>query len=78
LFGHLNGRYVGTYQPSKIAAIEARWNDEKPASEVLMAWPNVENRRNLYAGGEFGWFSPFAILCGVGLCLGYAYSAPVN
>src|SRR5207302_6776609 len=25
-----------------------------------------------YAGGEFGWFSPFAILCGVGLCLGYA------
>jgi cytochrome d ubiquinol oxidase subunit II len=25
-----------------------------------------------YAGGEFGWFSPFAALCGVGLCLGYA------
>src|ERR1700738_3425612 len=25
-----------------------------------------------YTGGEFGWFSPFAILCGVGLCLGYA------
>jgi cytochrome bd ubiquinol oxidase subunit II len=25
-----------------------------------------------YVGGEFGWFSPFAILCGVGLCLGYA------
>jgi cytochrome bd ubiquinol oxidase subunit II len=25
-----------------------------------------------YSGGEFGWFSPFAILCGVGLCLGYA------
>jgi cytochrome d ubiquinol oxidase subunit II len=25
-----------------------------------------------YAGGEFGWFSPFAVLCGVGLCLGYA------
>src|ERR1700716_3561669 len=25
-----------------------------------------------YAGGDFGWFSPFAILCGVGLCLGYA------
>jgi len=25
-----------------------------------------------YAGGEFGWLSPFAILCGVGLCLGYA------
>ena len=25
-----------------------------------------------YTGGEFGWFSPFAVLCGVGLCVGYA------
>jgi cytochrome d ubiquinol oxidase subunit II len=25
-----------------------------------------------YAGGEFGWLSPFALLCGLGLCLGYA------
>jgi cytochrome bd ubiquinol oxidase subunit II len=25
-----------------------------------------------YVGGTFGWFSPFACLCGVGLCLGYA------
>jgi cytochrome d ubiquinol oxidase subunit II len=25
-----------------------------------------------YAGGEFGWFSPFAVLCGIGLCLAYA------
>ena len=25
-----------------------------------------------YIGGEFGWLSPFAILCGIGLCLGYA------
>src|SRR5262252_3172195 len=25
-----------------------------------------------YVGGEFGWFSPFAVLCGVGLCLGYS------
>lgn len=24
-----------------------------------------------YIGGEFGWFSLFALLCGVGLCLGY-------
>jgi len=48
-FGHLCGEYVNTYQPSKMAAIEARWNDEKPASEVLIGWPDVENRRNLYA-----------------------------
>ena len=25
-----------------------------------------------YTGGEFGWLSPFAVLCGVGLCVGYA------
>jgi cytochrome bd ubiquinol oxidase subunit II len=25
-----------------------------------------------YAGGTFGWFSTFACLCGIGLCLGYA------
>lgn len=25
-----------------------------------------------YAGGVFDWFSPFACLCGAGLCLGYA------
>jgi cytochrome d ubiquinol oxidase subunit II len=25
-----------------------------------------------YTGGDFGWFSPFAVLCGIGLCLGYS------
>jgi cytochrome bd ubiquinol oxidase subunit II len=25
-----------------------------------------------YVGGEFGWFGPFAVLCGIGLCVGYA------
>jgi cytochrome d ubiquinol oxidase subunit II len=30
----------------------------------------IENGQ--YAGGDFGWFSPFAALCGVGLCVGYA------
>jgi len=49
LFGHLAGEYVNTYQPSKMAAIEGRWNDEKPGSEVLFAWPDVEHRRNLFA-----------------------------
>jgi cytochrome d ubiquinol oxidase subunit I len=48
-FGHLNGKYVVHYQPSKIAAIEARWHDEKPASEVLIAWPSEKSRQNLFA-----------------------------
>src|SRR5467141_454708 len=25
-----------------------------------------------YSGGEVGWLTPFALLCGIGLCLGYA------
>lgn len=25
-----------------------------------------------YSGGDFGWLSPFALLCGMGLCVGYA------
>jgi cytochrome bd ubiquinol oxidase subunit II len=29
-------------------------------------------RDGLYSGGALGWLSPFAVLCGVGLCLGYA------
>jgi cytochrome bd ubiquinol oxidase subunit I len=49
LFGHLNGEYVVHHQPSKMAAIEARWHDQKPASEVLLAWPDVGNHRNLFA-----------------------------
>jgi cytochrome bd ubiquinol oxidase subunit I len=49
IFGHLNGEYVVHHQPSKMAAIEARWHNAKPASEVLLAWPDVQNRRNLFA-----------------------------
>jgi cytochrome bd ubiquinol oxidase subunit I len=47
--GHLNGEYVVRHQPSKMAAIEARWHNEKPASEVLLAWPDPRNQRNLFA-----------------------------
>jgi cytochrome d ubiquinol oxidase subunit II len=25
-----------------------------------------------YTGGDFGWLSPFAVLCGIGLCIGYS------
>jgi cytochrome bd ubiquinol oxidase subunit II len=35
---------------------------------LVQGLPIVDRR---YAGGEFGWFSPFALICGVGLCLGY-------
>ena len=48
LFGHLVGDYVHDRQPAKFAAIEGRWNDEQPASEILIAWPDPKNERNLF------------------------------
>jgi cytochrome bd ubiquinol oxidase subunit I len=49
LFGHLVGDYVHHYQPVKFAAIEARWHDEQPASEVLIALPDEMGETNHYA-----------------------------
>jgi cytochrome bd ubiquinol oxidase subunit I len=48
-FGHLNGDYVHDYQPVKFAAIESRWPDEQPASEVLLAIPDSASETNKYA-----------------------------
>jgi cytochrome d ubiquinol oxidase subunit I len=48
-FGHLTGDYVHTYQPVKFAAIEGRWHDEQPASEVLIAIPDPDSETNRYA-----------------------------
>jgi cytochrome d ubiquinol oxidase subunit I len=48
-FGHLNGDYVHHYQPAKFAAIEGRWHDEQPASEVLVAWPDPDAETNRFA-----------------------------
>jgi Malate:quinone oxidoreductase (Mqo)/Cytochrome bd terminal oxidase subunit II len=32
---------------------------------------DVDAINGRYVGGEFGWLSPFALMCGVGLCVGY-------
>jgi cytochrome bd ubiquinol oxidase subunit I len=48
-FGHFTGDYVHRYQPAKFAAIEARWETEQPASEVLIAIPDEAARKNLFA-----------------------------
>jgi cytochrome d ubiquinol oxidase subunit I len=48
-FGHLTGEYVLKHQPAKFAAIEARWKNQQPASEVLIAIPDPANERNLFA-----------------------------
>jgi cytochrome bd ubiquinol oxidase subunit I len=49
LFGHLVGDYVHDHQPAKFAAIEARWHDEQPASEVIIAFPDEATESNRYA-----------------------------
>jgi cytochrome bd ubiquinol oxidase subunit I len=49
LFGHLTGDFVHDYQPAKFAAIEGRWRDEQPASEVLMAIPDPASGTNRFA-----------------------------
>ncbi|HTO66461.1 MAG TPA: cytochrome ubiquinol oxidase subunit I [Bradyrhizobium sp.] len=49
LFGHLTGDIVHEYQPAKFAAIEGRWHDEQPASEVLLAIPDETTESNRYA-----------------------------
>jgi cytochrome bd ubiquinol oxidase subunit I len=48
-FGHLNGDYIHRYQPAKFAAVEGRWHDEQPASEVLIALPDSEHETNHFA-----------------------------
>src|ERR1700734_3685485 len=49
LFGHLVGDFVHDYQPAKFAAIEGRWHDEQPASEVLIAIPDPGSETNRLA-----------------------------
>ena len=48
-FGHLTGDYVHERQPAKFAAIEGRWHDEQPASEVLIGLPDGAAETNHYA-----------------------------
>jgi cytochrome bd ubiquinol oxidase subunit I len=48
-FGHLVGDYVHDKQPVKFAAIEGRWHDEQPASEVLIALPDETAQTNHYS-----------------------------
>jgi cytochrome bd ubiquinol oxidase subunit I len=48
VFGHLTGLLVLHYQPAKFAAIEARWQTQQPATEVLMAIPDPWGQRNLF------------------------------
>lgn len=47
--GHLTGDVVHEHQPAKFAAIEARFQTQQPASEVVIAWPDAAAGLNRYA-----------------------------
>jgi cytochrome d ubiquinol oxidase subunit I len=48
-FGHFTSDYVHDDQPAKFAAIEGRWHDEQPASEVLIALPDTATQSSGYS-----------------------------
>src|SRR6202021_276632 len=48
-FGHSKREYIPHYKPAKFAAIEGRWHNEQPASEVLIGLPDAETETNHYA-----------------------------
>lgn len=44
--GHISGGEVAEAQPSKLAAMESLWEDEKPASIALFLLPDEKNEKN--------------------------------
>jgi cytochrome d ubiquinol oxidase subunit I len=46
LFGDMHGLNTLHYQPVKVAAIEAHWEDQRPADLVLFALPDQAGERN--------------------------------
>jgi cytochrome d ubiquinol oxidase subunit I len=48
-FEHLTGEYVHDYRPHKFTVIEGQWHDEQPASEVLIAFPDIKLGTSNYA-----------------------------
>lgn len=49
VFGHLNGTEVNQSQPAKLAAIEARWETQQPASLTIIGIPIPSQERNILA-----------------------------
>jgi cytochrome d ubiquinol oxidase subunit I len=47
--GHAQTQYIIRTQPMKLAAAEALWNTEDPASFSLISIPDTENRRDAFA-----------------------------
>ena len=48
LIGDFHGKQTATYQPAKLAAIEAHWDSAKPGALVLFAWPDEKAELNRF------------------------------
>ena len=49
VLGDLHGRNTLAYQPTKLAAVEGLWDTTSGAPMTVLAWPDMELERNLYA-----------------------------
>ena len=49
VLGDLHGRNTLIHQPTKLAAMEGLWETTKGAPMTLIAWPDMDEARNLYA-----------------------------
>ncbi len=47
--GHAQGQHMVKTQPMKMAAAEALWDTEQPASFSLVSLTDEANRKNLFA-----------------------------
>lgn len=48
VIGDFHGRDTATYQPAKLAAIEAHWDSSKPGALVLFGWPDEKAELNRF------------------------------
>ncbi len=49
LLGDLHGRNTLVHQPAKLAAMEGLWQTTRGAAMTILAWPDMDQARNLYA-----------------------------
>jgi cytochrome d ubiquinol oxidase subunit II len=61
-------RWIWDWSPLPAVRSSPTFMQGMTVGALVEGLPIVNGR---YAGGDFGWLSPFAVLCGVGLCVGY-------
>ena len=69
-FRHRTERWRWLWDASfALGSLVAAFMQGLTVGALVEGLPIVNGR---YAGGDLGWLSPFAVLCGIGLCIGYS------